>query len=110
MYDFSQSKQQGGLEPWHPLEEIGATILEGEPKQSGRIDYGSLETPIIVGVWECTQGKFSITYPWNELATILEGSTTITNELLTFKITTLAISLSEMCWVAAISWAVKACG
>lgn len=79
MYDFSQSKQQGGLEPWHPLEEIGATILEGEPKQSGRIDYGSLETPIIVGVWECTQGKFSITYPWNELATILEGSTTITD-------------------------------
>lgn len=78
MFDYTQKKAQSGLEPWPPLPEIGAKILGGQPEQSGRIDYGSMSTPIIVGVWECTRGKFEITYPWNEMATILEGSVTIT--------------------------------
>jgi uncharacterized protein len=78
MVDFSQKKPQSGLEPWPPLTEIGAKVLGGKPEQSGRIDYGSMATPIIVGVWECTRGKFEIAYPWNEMATILDGSVTIT--------------------------------
>ena len=78
MLDYAQSLSQGGLEQWHPLEEIGAEILDGNPQQSGRVDYGSLETPLIVGVWECTKGSFKATYPWNEMATILEGNITIT--------------------------------
>ena len=78
MLDYAQNLSQSGLEQWHPLEEIGAEILSGSPAQSGRIDYGSLETPLIVGVWECTQGSFKVSYPWNELATILEGNITIT--------------------------------
>jgi uncharacterized cupin superfamily protein len=79
MLDYALNlSQDAGIEAWHPLDEIGAEILEGDPKQSGRVDYGSLETPLIAGVWECTQGKFKVTYPWNELATILEGKVTIT--------------------------------
>ena len=79
MLDFSQSKSQSGLEPWPSLTESGATIVDGDPQQSGRVDYGSMETPIISGVWECTQGSFEVSYPWNEMATILEGSVTITD-------------------------------
>ncbi len=79
MFDFSQGKAQSGIEPWPPLTDIGANILDGNPVQSGRVDYGSMETPIISGVWECTQGTFEATYPWNEMATILEGSVTITD-------------------------------
>ena len=79
MYNFSQSRSQSGIEAWPPLAEIGATVLEGDPQQSGRVDYGSMETPILSGVWECTQGSFKIAYPWNEMATILEGSVTITD-------------------------------
>lgn len=79
MLDYRKEKEQPGLEPWGPLEELGAKIVGGQPEQSGRIDYGSLTSTIIVGVWECTQGKFEITYPWNELATIREGSVTITD-------------------------------
>lgn len=78
MFDYSQKKPQAGIEPWPPLTELGANILEGSPQQSGRIDYGSLSTPIIVGIWECTRGKFEITYAYNEMATVLEGSMTIT--------------------------------
>ncbi len=79
MLDYNRKKEQKGLDPWPPLTDIGAKILSGSPKQSGRIDYGSMETPMIVGVWECTQGKFEVTYPWNELASILEGNITITD-------------------------------
>ena len=52
MLDFSQRKSQTGLEPWPSLTESGATIVDGDPQQSGRVDYGSMETPIISGVWE----------------------------------------------------------
>ena len=79
MLDYNQSKGQSGIEPWPPLTEIGAKIVRGNPQQSGRIDYGSLQTPVIVGVWECTQGAFEVTYPWNEMACILEGEITITD-------------------------------
>ena len=32
---------------------------------------------MMVGVWECTQGSFKLTYTFNELATVLEGRITI---------------------------------
>ena len=79
MLDFGQSKAQSGLEPWPSLQEAGATVHEGGPRQAGRVDFGYFETVMMSGVWECTQGKFSLTYPWNEFATILEGSVTITD-------------------------------
>jgi uncharacterized protein len=78
MLDYAQNLPQSGLDPWPSLEESGAEFLDGTPQQSGRVDYGSLETPLIVGVWECTKGSFKATYPWNEMATILEGNITIT--------------------------------
>jgi uncharacterized cupin superfamily protein len=79
MLDYTELKNKDGIEPWPPLAEIGAKVIDGSPEQSGRVDYGSMETPILSGVWECTQGSFEITYPWNEMATILEGSVTITD-------------------------------
>ena len=80
MLDFRQSVKQSELEPWGSLEELGATNITGNPEQSGRVDYGSMDTPVIVGVWECTKGSFQITYPWNEMATILEGHITLTDK------------------------------
>ncbi len=79
MIDFKQSSEQSGIEAWPPLAEIGANILSGDPQQSGRVDFGSLEGPLISGVWECTPGKFEITYPWGELATLLKGRITVTD-------------------------------
>ena len=57
MLDFGQSKAQSGLEPWPSLQESGATVHEGDPRQAGRVDFGSFETVMMSGVWECTQGK-----------------------------------------------------
>lgn len=79
MQHYNQGLQQDGLEPLPPLTELGAEILEGDPRQSARFDYGSLGTVMAAGIWACTQGKFTAVYPYNEYATILEGSVTITD-------------------------------
>ena len=79
MYDFSQNTEQKGLVPWPSLVEEGAKILEGDPQQSGRCDFGSLETAMISGVWECTKGKFEVEYLYNEMPTILKGRVALTD-------------------------------
>ncbi len=79
MLDFKQNSEQTGIEPWPSLADSGANILSGDPQQSGRLDFGTFDGPLMSGVWECTPGKFEISYPWGELATILKGSITVTD-------------------------------
>lgn len=79
MHAYKQSATQTGMELWPDLEEEGMEILEGSPKQSGRIDWGNAEGPLAVGTFECTPGKFRVTYPFSELSTILRGRVTITD-------------------------------
>jgi hypothetical protein len=38
MQSYKQSSEQSGMEPWLDFEEEGVEVLEGNPKQSGRID------------------------------------------------------------------------
>ena len=78
MLDYAQCLSQSLPEQWRPLDDLGAEIVSGNPQQRERLDYGSPESPLMVGVWECTQGSFTLTYTFNELATILEGNITIT--------------------------------
>jgi uncharacterized cupin superfamily protein len=78
MLDFALSLPQDVSGEWCSLDNLGAEIISGNPRQRERIDYGTAETPLISGVWECTQGSFSLTYDFNELATILEGQITLT--------------------------------
>ena len=79
MHTYKLSVDQTGLESWSDLEEDGIEILEGNPKQSGRIDWGSAEGPLTAGTFECTPGKFRVTYPFSELSTILQGRVTVTD-------------------------------
>jgi len=81
MHTYKSDKQENGIEAWPPLPEtFDITILEGTPTQAGRVDYGSLDGPIVGGVWECTPGKFEFNYTSDELATILDGEVKITDE------------------------------
>lgn len=80
MYDFSLNSEQNGLVPWPSLEEEGAKNIEGNPEQSARCGFGSLQHKMISGVWECTKGKFLLEYPCHEMATILEGRIALTDE------------------------------
>ena len=78
MLDYAQNLPQSELGDWRPLDDLGATIVSGVPRQRERLDYGSDVSALMTGVWECTQGSFSMTYPFNELATIIEGEITLT--------------------------------
>ena len=79
MHSYKQSATQAGMELWPDFEEEGVEVLEGNPKQSGRIDWGNAEGPLAVGTWECTPGKVRLTNPFSELCTILRGRVTVTD-------------------------------
>ncbi len=64
MLDYAHLKDEGGLEPWPPLNDLPfAEVLEGDPVHSGRFDLGGFGTRTMAGVWQCTPGKFAYTYP-----------------------------------------------
>ena len=59
-------------------ETLGATVLEGQPKISARIDYA--EGQLLAGVFHATRGKVRITFPFSEHATILNGEVELTDQ------------------------------
>jgi len=79
MQSYKQSLNQTGLEPWPTFEEDGVEVLEGNPQQSGRIDWGNVEGPLAAGVWECTPGKVRLVNPFSEYCTVTEGRVTVTD-------------------------------
>ena len=79
MHAYKLSDEHTGMEPWPDLKDEGVEILEGNPKQSGRVDWGNVEGPLAVGTWECTPGKVRLVNPFSELCTILEGRVTVTD-------------------------------
>ncbi len=79
MEAYKQSSNQTELEPWPKLEEEGVEVLEGNPQQSGRIDWGTVEGPLAVGVWECTPVKVRLVNPFSEYCTVTEGRVTVTD-------------------------------
>jgi hypothetical protein len=79
MQAYKQSSSQTGLELWPKFEEAGDEVLEGNPQQSGRVDWGNIEGPVAVGIWECTPGTARGTYAFSELCMIRQGRVTITD-------------------------------
>jgi uncharacterized cupin superfamily protein len=80
MQDFLQGNEQRGLEQWPQFAELPyAKVIGGDPRQAARLDFGSLEGPLMSGVWECTPGKLEFVYPFSELCTFLEGKATVTD-------------------------------
>ena len=79
MHSYKLPSDHAGIEPWPEFEEEGVEVLEGHPKQSGRIDWGNEEGPMAVGVWECTPGKVRLVKPYSEFCTVTRGRVTITD-------------------------------
>jgi uncharacterized cupin superfamily protein len=77
MQIYKQLSNETGLELWPDFEEEGVEVLAGNPKQSGRIDWGNIEGPMAVGIWECTPGKVRLINPFSELCTICQGRVTV---------------------------------
>ncbi len=51
------------------------TVLSGDPKLSGRIDYQ--DGPATAGVFQAPRGDAQIRFPFTEHATVVEGAVTL---------------------------------
>ncbi len=82
MHVYRQRSREKAIEAYGSLEEScpGLVVLEGKPRQSGREDFASPDGTFSAGLWECTKGRFRITYPMDEIATLLKGKLVITDE------------------------------
>ena len=79
---YKPGSNLGELKPSNFLEEIGARILEGDPKSVSRTDFGdSIDAGgrLCSGVYGVTPGRFEVDYSWNEIATVLEGRIRLTD-------------------------------
>ncbi len=59
-------------------EDLGGTVLEGDPKISARVDHA--HEGVLAGVFQATRGKVLIHFPFTEHATILEGEVRLTDQ------------------------------
>lgn len=60
-------------------EQLGGTVLSGNPEISGRVDYA--EATATGGLFQATRGDVQIDFPFTEHATVIEGAVTLTDEL-----------------------------
>lgn len=77
--DYRLRAMQSGIEPYHPLEEDGWTIVSGSPVQSVRMDHGSFEAGPLIGIWACTVGIIEMAeMPYHEFFTVFRGKVVAT--------------------------------
>ena len=53
------------------------SIVEGSPDASGAVLSRSDDSRIVRGVWECTPGKFTWTFSYDETLVVISGSATV---------------------------------
>ncbi|MEG0858356.1 MAG: cupin domain-containing protein [Pseudomonas sp.] len=68
------------LDAWGTVADLGSEILEGEVKCFGKMTAGAPTDPVSSAYFGTTQGKFRMTYPFNEQATVVTGEVLLTDE------------------------------
>lgn len=77
---IQQGMQLSDLEAWGSVADLGSTILEGEVKAFGRLTHGAPADAVSSGYFGATRGKFRMTYPFDEQATVVTGEVQLTDE------------------------------
>lgn len=67
------------LDDWGDLSQLQATLLDGDGKIYGKYFINDPARRVDAGYFAVKQNKFSMTFPFSELATVLQGSVTLTN-------------------------------
>ncbi|SFU69848.1 cupin domain-containing protein [Xenorhabdus koppenhoeferi] len=67
------------LMPIGSVTNLGSIIVEGDPQVSGAMIHGEPTDNLTCGIFTCTKGKFKMTYPFDEMATVHEGSVKLTD-------------------------------
>jgi uncharacterized cupin superfamily protein len=78
MHSIKLGAKPPALEPWGTVADLGATIIEGDVLVFGLTHHGDEHTPVSAGYFACTKGKFDMTYPFDEHATVIDGECTLT--------------------------------
>jgi uncharacterized cupin superfamily protein len=78
IYEAGEKVAESELVDLGPPESLGATVLDGDPKISARIDYA--QGGLLGGVFQATRGKVRIDFPFTEHATILNGEVELTDQ------------------------------
>lgn len=68
------------LANWGTPETMGGTTLSGDVQISGCTLLGNGRSRLSAGWYGATTGSFRLVYPFQEYATLAEGSLTLTNE------------------------------
>ena len=80
MLNYSVPSMLQDLEEWPPIDELpGTRVLEGDPRHFGRLDVGGFGSDLMLGIWQCTEGKFEWTEVGYELQTLVEGRMELTD-------------------------------
>lgn len=80
MLSFKLDMDRIALDDWGTPEDIGAATVAGLVKVSGKILFGSLDSPVSGGLYAASQGQYRVTYPFHEHATLLDGQLALTDE------------------------------
>ena len=80
MLSFKLDMPREALDDWGAPEDIGAATVEGPIKCAGKLLYGTFESAVSGGLYSATKGKYRVTYPFHEHATLLDGELAITDE------------------------------
>lgn len=68
------------LESWGSIANLGSEVLEGDVQCMGHMVHGAPTDPVSCAFFGVTRGKFRMIYPFDEHATVVEGSVTLTDE------------------------------
>lgn len=72
--------------PTEPLKDMEWTavapekIISGQPKSTYKILYTSKSEELYSGIYECTPGKWKVSYAEDEFCTLIEGKLRMTND------------------------------
>ncbi len=78
VYPAGQTVPQSDLVDLGPPANLGATVLDGDPRISARIDYSAGN--LLAGVFQATRGTARILFPFTEHATIVDGEVELTDQ------------------------------
>jgi hypothetical protein len=73
MIPFKLDMDRVPLDDWGTPEDIGAQSLGPAPRVAGKILFGTLDSPVSGGLYAATRGRYRVTYPFDEHATLLDG-------------------------------------
>lgn len=78
MHAFKLKHPVPELQPIGSVSLLGATPTVGDPQVAGAMIYGEPQDAFTCGLFSSTEGSFTMTYPFTEHATVLEGEVELT--------------------------------